>query len=66
LASFSAPLTITFEMSGAAAMTRANDDGTFAGHRAEVGRFALSAVSAIGPLGTQAANEIKASQIMDW
>jgi hypothetical protein len=65
-ASLSAPLTIPFEMSGAAATTRASDEGTFTGGRAVAARFALSVVSAAGPLDPHATIEIKASQIMHW
>jgi hypothetical protein len=70
-ASFSVPLTISFETPGAAAITRANDEGaftvgTFTGDGAEGGRFALSAVSPVVLLDPQASTEINASQIMDW
>ena len=66
VASSSAPLTITFEMPGAAATTRFSDAGTSAGGRAEGGRPALSAVPAAGPVGTQLNIEINAIQIMVW
>jgi hypothetical protein len=75
-ASFSVPLTISFETPGAAAITRANDEGTFTGGTltgetftgdgAEGGRFALAAVSAVVLLDPQASTEINASPIMDW